>query len=140
MNEFYNKRVSELMSKGVISISEDATVREAARVLMENKISGVMVVDKDSKPVGVLSEIDIAVAVKEGEVGAPVRDYMSREVHAIMPESSLRDVAKIMSEKGIHRLFVYPDKKGRVGVKEMPLGIISSRDIILGLSAHSRSK
>lgn len=140
MNELYNKRISNLMSKGVVSMQEDTTIKEAAEVLTENKISGAMIVSRDNKPMGVISEIDIASALSKGKTSAPVREYMSREVYAIMPESSLRDAAKIMTENNIHRLFVYPAKEGKVKVSEMPQGVVTSRDIILALAAPSRSK
>jgi predicted transcriptional regulator len=136
----YDQPVSELMSKGVVSVKEDTTVKEAAGVLIKNKISGAMVVSRDDKPMGVISEIDMAAALNNGKTGSPVKDCMSREVYAITPESSVRDAAKIMTENEIDRLFVYPAKTGKVTATEMPQGILSSRDIIRTLAANSRSR
>lgn len=135
--KIYNQPISELISKNVVMVKEDTTIKEAARVLVKNKISGAMVVDIDNKPIGVISEIDMAAALNNGKTSSPVKNFMSREVYAIMPESSLRDAAKIMTENDIHRLFVYPAKNGKVTVAEMPQGILSSRDIIRALAAHA---
>ncbi len=49
----------ETMTANVISISEDATVEEAARKLLESHVHRLLVVSKDSKPLGILSTTDI---------------------------------------------------------------------------------
>lgn len=130
--------VSDLMRKNLVHLKEDTTIRGAAVILVQNKISGAMVLGKDNRPRGVVSEIDITAAYIKGETSLPVRKCMSRAVYAITPESSLRDAARVMTDNEIHRLFVYPDKKGRVKVSEMPIGIVTSRDIILALAAPSK--
>ncbi len=49
----------EVMTPEVISISENATVREAAEKLMESDIHRLLVVDNDDTPLGILSTTDI---------------------------------------------------------------------------------
>lgn len=49
----------DAMTSNVISISEDATVKEAAKKLLENKIHRLLVVSEDSRPLGILSTTDI---------------------------------------------------------------------------------
>lgn len=49
----------DVMTPGVISISEDATVGEAAKKLLESNIHRLLVVSEDGKPLGILSTTDI---------------------------------------------------------------------------------
>jgi len=49
----------ETMTANVISISEGAAVEEAARKLLESHVHRLLVVSKDSKPLGILSTTDI---------------------------------------------------------------------------------
>ena len=49
----------DAMTSNVISISENVTVREAAKKLLENKIHRLLVVSEDSRPLGILSTTDI---------------------------------------------------------------------------------
>jgi predicted transcriptional regulator len=49
----------DVMTPGVISISEDATVGEAARKLLESNIHRLLVVSEDGTPLGILSTTDI---------------------------------------------------------------------------------
>jgi len=52
-------KVRDIMSKKVVTVPEDHTVEETAEVLLENKISGVPVVDKGGKVTGVITQADI---------------------------------------------------------------------------------
>ncbi len=49
----------EVMTPEVVTISEDASVAEAARKLLESKIHRLLVVDEDGTPLGILSTTDI---------------------------------------------------------------------------------
>ena len=51
-------RAEDVMTRDVIAIDPDATVLEAARVMLRHHISGLPVIDKQGRLVGVLSEGD----------------------------------------------------------------------------------
>jgi acetoin utilization protein AcuB len=57
--EDLNCNVSEVMTRDVIMVDQDADIREAIELMAENKISGLPVVDHDEKLVGVVSSIDV---------------------------------------------------------------------------------
>lgn len=52
-------KVRDIMSKKVVTVPDDYTVEETAEVLLENRISGVPVVDKAGKIAGVITQTDI---------------------------------------------------------------------------------
>ncbi|MGD8388331.1 MAG: CBS and ACT domain-containing protein [Desulfobacteraceae bacterium] len=52
-------KVRDIMSKKVVTVPEDFTVEETAEVLLENRISGVPVVDREGKITGVITQADI---------------------------------------------------------------------------------
>jgi predicted transcriptional regulator len=52
-------QAQEAMTSKVISISEDATVGEAAKELLESNIHRLLVVNEEGRPVGILSTTDI---------------------------------------------------------------------------------
>lgn len=54
-----NLKIGQIMTPNPMTISQDATIGEAARLMMENKISGVPVVDGEGKMVGIITESDI---------------------------------------------------------------------------------
>jgi acetoin utilization protein AcuB len=55
----YQIKVKHLMTKYVITVPVDYTVEETAEVLLENKISGVPVLDHDKKLVGIITQTDL---------------------------------------------------------------------------------
>ncbi|MBW1978715.1 MAG: CBS domain-containing protein [Deltaproteobacteria bacterium] len=52
-------KVSEVMSKDPISVPPDFTIEETAEVLLNNKISGVPVINHDGKIVGIITQTDL---------------------------------------------------------------------------------
>lgn len=52
-------QIGEIMKRNPITIPQEATIGEAARLMLENKISGLPVVDWDGRVVGIITESDI---------------------------------------------------------------------------------
>ena len=79
-------KISDHLIKNPIKVSSKATIGEAARTIVENKVSGVIVVDEHNKVEGMLSELDclkslLAEIYNEGQVGkALVTGEMSSPV------------------------------------------------------------
>jgi CBS domain-containing protein len=59
-------RAHQIMTRNVITISPDTTISEAARIMLDNQISGLPVVDGSGKLVGILSDGDF---VRRSEIG-----------------------------------------------------------------------
>ena len=53
--------VRDVMTRSVVTIKRDADLHEAARILSENRISGMPVVDDNNRVIGVVSEADILI-------------------------------------------------------------------------------
>ncbi len=85
-----------------ITVKPDINVHEAAQKILENKVSGVAVVDADNNLVGMLSELDclqaIVSAVYNGNSpgAALVEDIMTKDVEVNKPGDDIIDVASSM--------------------------------------------
>lgn len=65
--------VNEVLSRGVISCRDDATLEDAARKMQEEKIRRVLVVNAEDRPVGILSLSDLAIrGQKPGLAGSTI--------------------------------------------------------------------
>src|SRR5438876_11481152 len=115
-----------LASKGsrVITIEPEQTVREAVGLLAEHDIGALVVVDRASGPVGIVSERDIvrAAASNERVFTEPVRSLMTKDVVIGIPHDDLASVGHTMTERRIRHLPVMDS--GRL------VGIISIGDIV----------
>jgi acetoin utilization protein AcuB len=52
-------KAKEIMTRNPTAISADATIGEAARIMLEKKISGLPVVDGNNRVIGIITESDI---------------------------------------------------------------------------------
>ncbi len=117
-------KAKDLMTKNVITIKKDISILELAKILYEHKISGVPVVDNQSKVVGVVTEKDILNVIFSGNIqNTNVGDIMTKNVIKFSPDTDIDKVALAISEHNIRRVIIV-DKDDKV------VGIVSRRDII----------
>lgn len=132
-------KVSELMTRDVMTIPPDMSVREAARALFEREISGLPVVDEKKNVVGMITEKEIIgmalpkfteqlgdfdvildeepFAKKLAEADKmKVKDIMRKEVLCVPEDISVAEVARLMIAKKARRIPVLDKSKKLVGI------------------------
>ena len=122
-----NKKVSEIMTSEVLSITSDVDVVFAFEKLMENKISSLPVVENDEL-IGIITATDVGhnLILDKYELGTSVEEIMITPVVTVSPDNTIEEAVNIMKENvssGIlNQLPVVEDGK--------LLGIVSDGDII----------
>jgi CBS domain-containing protein len=141
---------ADVMSSTVIAISQDAPLSQAARLMIDNHISGLPVLDPAGHPVGVLTEGDLLQRIETGTAGkAPgwlsviftpgrlassyvqthgrrVSDVMTPDPITIDEATPLAEVSELMRTRRVKRLPVTRD--GKV------VGIVSRADLVHALA------
>ena len=105
-------QVRDIMQKKVITIELQKTVQNAAVILKEKHISFLVVV-KDSKPVGVISERDIVrkvVAENVDPKSTQLEVIMSKNFKWVEPNASIESAVQKMLNNNIRRLVVLEDE------------------------------
>ena len=120
------KRVRDVMKRGVITVSFDTPVSEIAKLLVKEEISGVAVTAPDNEVVGVISEIDVIKFFDQNWDTLTAEDVMSAFVRAIDPETTIRKAAKIMRDLNIHRLLILSVSPA----PGIPIAILTASDIL----------
>ena len=125
--------VAELMTPDPIVIEDDASLDDAVRLLEENEISGMPVVDRDGVLVGVISQTDIVRARAVAHLwhrwpGLRVRHLMHAPALTADRAMSLEEAAQIMERAHVHRLVVVADDQ------MTPVGVISTTDLVRALA------
>ncbi len=118
------KDILDKRTEPVATISEDATVMDAARIMSDRHI-GSLVVMREDRVIGIFSERDVlnrVVAKHKDPSATIVKDVMSSPVACCKPGSKLAECRSVMTEKRIRHLPVMEE-----GVL---LGMISSGDIM----------
>lgn len=137
--------VGDVMTRQVITVRPDASIRRAARVLTEHNVSGLPVVDDHGRVVGIISDGDLIIQQKprlrrpwwhyffvtadqlarefQKAEGRTVSEVMTRRVVSVTAELDLGTAAALLDRHQVRRLPVI-DGEGRLR------GILSRQDIV----------
>ncbi|GGJ48297.1 CBS domain-containing protein [Streptomyces brasiliensis] len=138
--------IGEVMTREVVQARPETPFKDVARLLDRHRISGLPVVDRDDKVVGVVSETDLirhqaassasrrATELPRPATGRPARhaadgkaatagDLMSTPAVTVHPEQRVADAARVMERHGVERLPVV-DEEDRL------IGIATRRDLL----------
>ena len=131
-----NRLVRDLMHPGIMTCRPDASLGQVARMLAERRVHSLFVVDRNNKPIGVITDYDLLAGEwLSGDAesliamrGMTAGELMSSPVETINADDQASEAARRMREDGIRRLLVCD--KGK------PVGIISISDFLAELASN----
>ncbi len=130
-------RVKDLMTTNVLTVRPSTPLKDAAALLAERRISGLPVVDDESRVLGVLSEGDILyketgtkdkpglidrllsvppVGLELKLAAKTVGEAMSAPALTIGPRRPVTEAASVMIDEGVNRLPVIDDEERLIGI------------------------
>ncbi|HPF20497.1 MAG TPA: CBS domain-containing protein [Syntrophomonas sp.] len=139
----------DIMTRDVITVRAEEEVEKVAQLLLDNKISGVPVVDENYHLVGMVTEKDLMVKATELRVpfyitlfdsiiflenpirfkndlkkytASQVKDAMTKKVYWVEEDTPVAEVAALMQKENINRVPVLRHKK--------VMGIITRNDLL----------
>ena len=130
--------ISEFMNTNVITIPNNATLKQAVEVMIKSKTNGLVVINESNKVAGILSSWDIIqhivpdyleedmhlASFESGDVliqrtketaNDPIAKFMTAKVHTVKPQETLMEAAAILSEFRIRQLPVVDDNGVLIG-------------------------
>ena len=141
---------ADVMTHNILSVRPDATIAEAIRLMLDNRISGLPVIDEAGRLVGILTEGDL---LRRGETaterhrprwleilmgpgrlaeeyvrthGRRIAEVMTRNPVSVTPDTPLKEIVELMER---HRIKRVPVLDG-----DAPVGILSRADLLRGLA------
>ena len=106
-------QIRDIMEKNVVTIEDDKTALDAARLISEKDVS-FLVILKDNIPVGVLSESDFVKRLAANDKKASeviVSEIMSSNFRWVEPETEIEDAIQKMLNNNIRRLVILDNNK-----------------------------
>lgn len=116
------KKVVEVASMDLITLSQDISIQEAAQILTKEGIDGAPVME-GREVVGILTLSDIAKAIGKNKEKHMVKDIMSHRIITVESDMMIADAVEVMNQNQIGRLIVL-DGNGHPG------GIITRTDLL----------
>ncbi len=120
----------DIMKRDVRYVSRDDTIATAAKLMRDDNIGFLPVCDADNRPVGTITDRDIAVraVANQRTSDARVAEVMSQEVISCSPQDDLRRAEQLMGEGHKSRIMCVEDGK--------LVGVISLSDIAEKEESH----
>lgn len=114
----------DLVRRPPVTVGVGVSVRDVVRVVYENSIGSIVIVDDVGRPIGIFTERDLLRLVAQGaSLDSPVDSVMSRDLVVVKDVEGVVRAAMLMSEHRIRHLPVVDDEGKLVGV-------ISVRDVV----------
>ena len=129
------KTAAEIMTKNVVTVKQDTSLQDALKMMDEQKISHLVVVDDDRKVIGIFSDRDVKKLVSpfagssretdqdRATLKIKAAQLMKSPIIAVKPDDSIKTCAEKMLQKSIHAVPVIEEN---AEVK----GIVSSSDLL----------
>ena len=107
--------IQVVMTEKPITIFPDATMPQAAELLIENNISG-LPVERDGQIAGMITSRDMMRYFSEQDIKATVGDLMTRNILGVHRHHTIGHVLEEMNVQGQSRALVYEDNNTPVGI------------------------
>lgn len=118
----------DIMSSPPFTVNEKTPLKEAAKIMCDNRVGSVLIVGNNGELRGILTERDVTCAMsKESRelpvTELPVWEFMTPDPARVSPETPITEVLEKLRELGVRHLPVV-DKENK------PIGVISMRDVL----------
>ncbi len=104
-----------VMTENPVTIYPDATMPQAAVLMLDNEVSG-LPVEKDETIVGMITSRDIQRYFSEQDIKARVGDLMTTDLVNVHRHHTIAHVLEQMNTQGVARVLVYEDNRTPVGI------------------------
>ena len=115
--------VRRFMSPGVVSLPADSTLRDACRAMTRHGVHAVVVVDRASRPIGLVTSAGIVARRGHDLDVRPAGLEMDEEIVLVSPTATAAAAAELLDRPGVTHLLV----AGSPGVA--PEGVVTVHDI-----------
>lgn len=112
-------KIAEVMTQRPRAVTAQMTVREAARLMGEEDVGSLPVIDEGERLIGIVTDRDVAVRVVGCGLDSDttvVGDVASRDVVALTPDHDLDDALRLMAQEQVRRVPVVVHENQLVGM------------------------
>ncbi|MFZ0034249.1 MAG: CBS domain-containing protein [Sedimentisphaerales bacterium] len=128
-----NRVIKDFMQRGVVICMVGATAAEVARIMLDNNVSTLVVIDERLNACGVISKTDLIRFYGKDLSAITAEDIMSTEILTISPETLVHEAVQLMLEHRVHQLVIVT----QAGSHRRPVAIFTSGDAVALMAGES---
>ena len=121
------------MHRGVVTCRVNANANEIAKIMLDNDVSALVVIDERLNACGVISKTDLIRSYGKDISAITAEDIMTTDIFTISPDTLVYEAVQLMLEHRIHQLVIVTQG----GVHRRPVAIFTSGDAVALMAGES---
>ena len=128
-----DRNVRDVMQRGVVSCLVSATADKIAKIMLDNNVSALVVIDECLNACGIVSKTNLLGLYGEDLSLTIAEDIMSPKLLTVSPDTLVYDAIQLMLEHKVHQLVIVTE----AGAHRRPVGIFTSGDAVALMAGQS---
>ena len=118
--------IREVMHRGVVTCKVDAALDQVAKIMLDNDVSALVVIDEHLDACGVITKTDLIACYDKDLSAIMAEDIMSPRLSTVSPDTPVPQAVQQMLDGKIHQLVIVTQG----GSHRRPVGIFTSGDAV----------
>jgi len=132
-NKTVYRTIRDAMHRGVVTCRVNANAAEVARIMLDNDVSALVVIDERLNACGVISKTDLIGFYGKNLSLITAEDIMTFKMLTVSPDTLVHEAVQLMLECGVHQLVIVTGG----GAHRRPVGIFTTGDAVALMAGES---
>ena len=125
--------IRDFMRRGVVTCGVGATVDEIARIILDNDVSSLVVIDERLNACGIISKTDLIGFYGKDLSLTTAEDIMSPKILTVSPDTLVYEAVQLMLEHRVHQLVIVT----QTSAHRRPVAIFTTGDAVALMAGES---
>ncbi len=125
--------IRDFMCRGVVTCGVNADAAEVARIMLDNDVSALVVIDERLNACGIISKTDLIRSYGKDLSLIGAEDIMTSEILTVSPETLVQEAVQLFQERGVHQLVIVTEG----GAHRRPVAIFTTADAVALMASKS---
>ncbi len=125
--------IRDVMCRGVVTCSVNANAAEVARIMLDNDVSALVVVDECLNACGIISKTDLIRYYGKDLSQICAEDIMTPEILTVSADTLVHEAVQLILQRGVHQLVIVTEG----GAHRRPVAIFTTADAVALMACKS---